>query len=462
MVEERYVLLKMTHFSTIDQWDIKRFMTTSINSKFKVQKLGKLINNENKKIKLFQFPKEKFKILGISNEIGMFDAYEEIGANINQSYIPVENGFLAYNPYRVNVGSIGIKTEDLKNNYISPAYVVFSCKERLVPEFLFLIMKSNTFNKLVRDNTTGSVRQTLSFNNLGKIKIPIPDTLAEQNCLVKKYDDTIIEAENCEKEIKRLEESIEEYLFDVLGIEVTYEETAKENTLEITSFTKLFKWGVEFNLNAINPKDVFKSNKYKNVLITSFCEINPTTTYPNDIEDVSFLPMECVSDVYGEIIETRHGKVDLAKGYTRFQENDILWAKITPCMQNGKCTVANDLENGYGYGSTEFHVFRALDGKAIPEYIQIFMRTRHIREVAQTYFTGSAGQQRVGADFLEALTLPAIPIDSENPSEITQTKIATRIREIKSQIKVLRQKAENLRQLAKKEFEEAVFDKEVK
>ena len=94
---------------------------------------------------------------------------------------------------------------------------------------------------------------------------------------------------------------------------------------------------------------------------------------------------------------------------------------------------------------------------ALPEYIHAFLRTAYMRKVARVYFTGSVGQQRVGMDLFEGLTLPEIPPTSENSDDITQAKIVAHISGIKEQIKALRQKAESLRKLAKKEFDAAVF-----
>lgn len=59
--------------------------------------------------------------------------------------------------------------------------------------------------------------------------------------------------------------------------------------------------------------------------------------------------------------------------YTPFQNNDVLFAKITPCMENGKTALARDLVGGYGFGSTEFHVLRAKDG-VLPEWLHFFVR----------------------------------------------------------------------------------------
>ena len=211
------------------------------------------------------------------------------------------------------------------------------------------------------------------------------------------------------------------------------------------------------NSNTIKPQDVFKSSQFDNLPLEFFCAINPKTIYPENIEDVSFIPMECVSDIYGEIIEQKTGKVSKSKGYTAFQENDIIWAKITPCMQNGKCAVAVNLKNGFAYGSTEFHVFRT-NKNAIPGYIHCLLRTKRLREIAMNYFTGSAGQQRVSADFLEMLTLPRLPLHSDNSDVITQETIVKKFSAIRNQIKIKHEEAAKLRTQAKKEFEETIFN----
>ena len=450
-------LLKVVHFSETEQWNVKYFFSTAISSKFPISSIGKHTIRINKKSKLSNYPEKMFGILGISNEVGMFDAYSEFGKNINQPYIHVENGCLAYNPYRINVGSVGLKKDNLLNEYISSAYVVFKCKETILPEYLFIILKSPIMNILIRENTTGSVRQTLSYENLAKIKIPVPNSLEEQKEIVDKYKKKINDAQKAKKKAIDLEKAIDDYLFKLLEIIPIKNNSKHDTILCSTNYKNMFGWGAKINSNPIKPQELFKSTEYKNMPLEFYCEINPKTIYPDDIEDVSFIPMECVSDIYGEIIEHKNGKSTNSKGYTSFQENDVIWAKITPCMQNGKCAVAINLKNGYAYGSTEFHVFRA-NKNALPEYIHCFMRSKRLREVAMSYFTGSAGQQRVGTDFLKALTLPLLPLHSNNPNILSQEIVVKRVNEIRKQIKELHKKALELRKQAKKEFEEAIFD----
>ncbi|MEQ5801629.1 restriction endonuclease subunit S [Halomonas sp. H10-9-1] len=89
---------------------------------------------------------------------------------------------------------------------------------------------------------------------------------------------------------------------------------------------------------------------------------------------------------------------EVKSGFTPFQEGDVLFAKITPCMENGKGAHAFGLESGVGYGSTEFHVLRAKAGNS-PRYIFHLSQSSSLRLKAEASMIGSAGQKRVPSDF---------------------------------------------------------------
>lgn len=459
MGEVIYNTLRFLPFKETTDWNIKQLSNKfDLISSYPFVRLGKSLRRVKKKMRV-EDNKLYSRITIKTNNGGIVVRDTVYGKDIKtkeQYYI--SGGLLGVSKIDARNGAFGVVPEAANGAIITGNFWVYDIDATIADiKYLVLMFSSKRFVQIWQECSNGSGnRLYLQEDKFLRYKIPFP-SLSEQTALVKKYEQTIVEADACEAKATKLEESIEEYLFDILAIEKEENISQTGSTLQCTKLSKLFKWGAEFNLNAIAPKDIFKSNKYKNIPITSYCEINPATVYPKDIDNISFLPMECVSDVYGEIIEAREGKTYSAKGYTRFQENDVLWAKITPCMQNGKCAIAHKLLNGYGYGSTEYHVFRAIAGKCMPEYIHALMRTPYLRKMAQTYFTGSAGQQRVGTDFLEVLTIPAIPISSSSTNDVTQERIANHITSIKSQIKALRQRAESLRSLAKKEFEAAVF-----
>jgi type I restriction enzyme S subunit len=152
----------------------------------------------------------------------------------------------------------------------------------------------------------------------------------------------------------------------------------------------------------------------KQVLLSDVCEINPRIdTGISDDAECSFVPMEYVDEVSGAIANTSIRRVgDVKKGYTFFKNDDVIFAKITPCMENGKCAIGKNLRNGIAFGSTEYHVVRA-KGEIIPEWIYHFLRQEKVRQQATGWFRGTAGQQRVPATFLEELKIPLPPLTEQ-------------------------------------------------
>ena len=153
---------------------------------------------------------------------------------------------------------------------------------------------------------------------------------------------------------------------------------------------------------------------WRRVRLGEVCEINPRLPVDPGLQDrtpVSFVPMASVDETSGEI--TAHEErpyIDAKKGFTPFVEDDVLFAKITPSMENGKAAIARDLRNGVGFGSTEFHVLRCSD-LIRPEFVFHFIRQPAFRDWARSAFVGSAGQQRVPQSFLARvpILLPTVP-----------------------------------------------------
>lgn len=144
-------------------------------------------------------------------------------------------------------------------------------------------------------------------------------------------------------------------------------------------------------------------------------ELNPRPdrgSLPDDL-DVSFVPMAAVEAATGRMDAAavrRYGEVK--KGYTVFREGDVLFAKITPCMENGKMAVARGLQNGVGCGSTEFHVLRPRPG-VDPQYVYHFVSSARFRAEAAHHMTGAVGQKRVPGAFLEQCEIPVPALDEQ-------------------------------------------------
>ncbi len=142
---------------------------------------------------------------------------------------------------------------------------------------------------------------------------------------------------------------------------------------------------------------------------------------------VHFVPMRAVNEEFGGIdVSDRRSFGEVRKGYTAFQAGDVLFAKITPCMENGKLALVPNLHDGVGFGSTEFHVIRACPG-VTPRWLAHFLSQAEFRKFARRHMTGTAGQLRVARPWLAATTLPVAP-----PTE--QTRIVDKLEELLSDL----------------------------
>lgn len=137
------------------------------------RKLGELVEHFSVRAKDYG-GSEGLEFLGVSNESGITSS-KYAAEDKAEDYKIIEKGCFAYNPYRINVGSIGYLKEDIKG-LISPAYVIFKAKEdQIIPELLLKFLKSDEGLHQIRINARGTVRQALRFEDLANIDISLPD-----------------------------------------------------------------------------------------------------------------------------------------------------------------------------------------------------------------------------------------------------------------------------------------------
>jgi type I restriction enzyme S subunit len=147
--------------------------------------------------------------------------------------------------------------------------------------------------------------------------------------------------------------------------------------------------------------------------IGKVCVLNPGKPPANLLPPdalVSFVPMAAINETSGTITATQErGFAEVRGGYTAFAEGDLIMAKITPCMENGKAAIVRGLVNGVGFGSTEFHVLRP-NGAALAEYLYYYVRQESFRRSAEESMAGAVGQLRVPASFVERAPIPLAPL----------------------------------------------------
>lgn len=154
--------------------------------------------------------------------------------------------------------------------------------------------------------------------------------------------------------------------------------------------------------------------KWKWIRIENLADVNPRVKPNSESDEVSFLPMTSVEAGYKNRANLSKTRVwsSVKNGYTKFANQDILLAKITPCFQNRKSVIVEGLTNGLGCGSSEFHVLRARD-VIDSRYLLFFLKTDLFIQYGVEHFKGTAGQQRLGTKDLKDCFVPLPPLEEQ-------------------------------------------------
>ena len=269
---------------------------------------------------------------------------------------------------------------------VDTAFGLIANSERLSSKYLYYFCVHFDFERL---STTVTI-PSLTKANLLKIEIPLPP-LDEQERIAAELDAVVATLKKRRAQLAEL------------------------NALVEARFVELF------GALGTNPRN------FATVALGDVCRVNPkknAALFPNDDFLVSFVPMPAVSE-RGEIdASSVRAYRDVKKGFTSFEENDVLFAKITPCMENGKGAVARGLKNGVGFGSTGFHILRPTAGVANPFWLYQITAFRQFRVDAEKKMTGSAGQRRVPAVFLEnyRVALPPFELQERFAAEVERVE----------------------------------------
>ena len=240
------------------------------------------------------------------------------------------------------------------------AFVIREKKDMLVPGFLAFMFNSESLWNYANSYAAGTMSKRVKWRDLANYSFKLPP-LNEQ----KRLADLLWS----------VDEAIESYCNLLNKLVISRNSLLKQNYRDIQKELHAISYIAE-----INPR-IDRKNIEKGMI-------------------VSFVTMADISEE-GYIINKEDRKYsEVEKGFTPFKDGDILFAKITPCMENGKGAIASDLINGLGFGSTELHVIRPKD-KYDTYYLYYLTRMFHLRKKAEQLMTGSAGQKRVPSNFFD-------------------------------------------------------------
>ena len=347
------------------------------------------------------------------------------------------------------VGKTALLQEDSKlytSNHITSIIVNYS---KVISEYLWIVLNIYQRNKVFYSICTNWNNQSgVGIDLLQSVKVPIPPISSQQE-IVDYYISAYNEKQEREIEAQQLLDSIDTYLLNELGVSLPEVRNELKDRVFLLNRSEL-----EGRFDPTVYKDGIKliSSKWDNEKLSKVAFVNPGGAYKGKTAEtpISFVPMEVIDETFSEITTMGETTIEQASGFTKFREGDLLWAKITPCMQNGKSAIAKNLTNGLGCGSTEFFILRPKDERLVIEYLHVILHMKCVRETAMLYFGGSAGQQRVPASFLENFNIPLPPKEK-------QIEIANHVYELRQKAKTLQEEGKRILESAKQEVERMIM-----
>ncbi|MCI5543854.1 MAG: restriction endonuclease subunit S [Azospirillum sp.] len=287
-----------------------------------------------------------------------------------------------------NVGRVCKIEQKYLPAYLNQRVEAFRINNKICAKFVYYLMQQQEFEKKCIENSKGVAQKNLSPEYIKKYVIFFPP-LDEQKRIVEKIEELFSDIDNGIKDLKIVQAQIKQYRQSVL-------KSAFEGKL-------------------------YKTSEWKEVKLEDVCQINPKTEIKDMKDDdiVSFLPMTSVKAECNYYTEENVLYSKVKKGYTKFKNRDVLFAKITPCMENGKVCIVDNLIQDIGFGSTEFHILRCLNN-IIPKYVYYVVIQQCFRKKAKKNMVGAVGQQRVPADFMKNfdILLPPLPEQQQIVAEI--------------------------------------------
>lgn len=318
---------------------------------------------------------------------------------------------IVINPMNLRFGAIA-KSEQEEPVLVSGYYNVVSASKLVDTDYLSAFLSSEAMSYMYERVALGSLneKKRVHLSELKKIVVPLP-SIKEQlkiGQILSTWDKAIATTERLIATSQQQKKALMQQLL-----------TGKKRL--------------------VNPDTgmVFEGD-WEEVKLGGICHVNPKKASEPENGVVSFIPMDAVSEDAKLLRMELKQYSDVSKGFTAFIEGDILVAKITPCFENGKGAQVFGLENGIGFGSTEFHVLRAKKNTC-PRFIYFLTNTSSFRIRGEMNMQGSAGQKRVTTDYLKLYKL-------DIPKELKeQQKIASVLTAADKEIELLEAKLAHLK-----------------
>lgn len=306
---------------------------------------------------------------------------------------------IVMNSMNILSGSVGLSSYF---GCVSPVYYMLYSEGEYDIRYFYYIFKTNVFQKslfglgngiLIKESEKGTfntIRMRIPMDKFGNLFIPIASVKEQQN-IANYLDNKCPEIDNLTADIEKQISLLEDYKKSIITEAVTK---------GLNPNVEMKNSGIEW-IGKI-PKHWIISKIKHIAKINPKCDIRKL----NLDSVVTYSPMECIRN---NVFENRPiNYEELPPSLTRFQEGDLVMAKVSPCFENGNISIMKDLYSGVGFGSSELFVFRS--NPITTRYLCYFLQNTNCKNYEILSFSGIAGLQRINSDHLRNtnITIPNI------------------------------------------------------
>lgn len=454
MVEEKS-LLSIVRFLDLEKWSVD-LSTHSLFAFQQMQKLSKVMKRVKDAIIIEDTKKYKRITVKLYGN-GVIERDKAYGKDIGtKRQFKAKAGQLIISRIDARNGAFGIVPDELDGAIVTNDFWIFDVFGADI-KFLILVLSSPRFQVYWQGKSNGTTnRQRVDEKDFMSCKIPVID-IKKQNELVKKYEDRILQAEACEREIEFLEAKVEEYLFNMLGIVIKQStDIAPSGFLKTTRFKEIMQWGYEKNAIPF-PYGFVKNTAFSFFDMPKWCVSLVRGKSPKYAEASAFSILNQKCNRWDEIDLSYVKSVDSAwierveKGlFTKI--NDILINSTGEGTLGRASLIKEEQHTGLLFDSHMMSL-RVNEDFINPQLLVYLINSSFGQKQIEILKGAQATKQtELGVENMKKIVFPL-------PEKPVQNEIVGHITEIKDQIKALRKKSDSLCCIAKKEFEDVIFGK---
>ena len=346
--------------------------------------------------------------------------------------------------FKLTVGKVSILDIDAFHNEAIISIYPFVDDDKIMTSYLFTVLP---LMSQLGETKTAIKGNTLNSESLDNLWIPLPP-LNEQDRICKKikeFNPVLSNYSEIEQEVEHLNKYFPEQLKKSILQEAVQGKLVPQDPNDEPASVLLDR--IRAEKQRLIKEGKIKKDKHESVIfrrdnshyekrgseevcideelpfdipsswewcrIGSLFQVNPRNDISDDT-DVGFIPMALIKDGFRNehTFEERKWK-NIKSGFTHFADGDIVVAKITPCFQNRKSAIISQLPSGIGAGTTELHVLRDVTSMLFMPYFLLICKTNDFIENGVKNFSGTAGQQRVGKDYISNYFIPIPPINEQ-------------------------------------------------